>query len=476
MFRHMNQRLRFRGKTFRQKALVRFMALVLVGVSCAVITGTPVSSIAVSEQRAVPKQYKFTNGRWFDGKGFRRDTVYTVNGLLTRVAPDRVDEVIDLHDGFVVPPFGEAHNHNVEGHWNIDRIVERYLHDGVFYVKNPNNIRQLTEQIVFRLNTPDSIDVVFANAGLTSSGGHPAPLYEHHLRTSRYRDIVGEVPPGWFDGRGYVLIDQKTDLETKWTRIVEGKPDFLKVFLVHSEDAGFPRSDAPSPQRKGLEPSLLPGVVDRAHRAGLRVTAHVETAADFRLAVSAGVDEIAHLPGWFVASSEQLDRTRLSEEDARLALQAGVTVVTTTVAMKPHGTGHEHQSEAASHHQVQPAHPSAFSMSPSLWLQGQEVMKHNLALLRRHGVSVAIGSDHAETSLEEALHLHALNLFDNLTLLKLWCEATPRAIFPSRKIGRLVDGYEASFLVLKDNPLARFEAVASIEMRVKQGWRLQTLK
>lgn len=81
-------------------------------------------------------------------------------------------------------------------------------------------------------------------------------------------------------------------------------------------------------------------------------------------------------------------------------------------------------------------------------------------------------SDHAATSLSEAMNLLELKIFDNLTLLKMWCETTPATIFPERKIGRLQEGYEASFLVLKKNPLENFEHVATITMRVKQGHRL----
>jgi imidazolonepropionase-like amidohydrolase len=103
-----------------------------------------------------------------------------------------------------------------------------------------------------------------------------------------------------------------------------------------------------------------------------------------------------------------------------------------------------------------------------------EIKIHNLQLLHRHGVTIAIGSDHADTSLAEALHLHALNVFDNLTLLKMWCETTPRAIFPQRKIGSFKEGYEARFLVLDENPIDRFEAVTRINMRFKEGHPLQT--
>ena len=102
----------------------------------------------------------------------------------------------------------------------------------------------------------------------------------------------------------------------------------------------------------------------------------------------------------------------------------------------------------------------------------REIQIDNLRRLQRYGVTLAIGSDHADTSLSEAMNLRELKVFDNLTLLKMWCETTPATIFPHRKIGRLQEGYEARFLVLKKNPLQNFEHVATITMRVKQGHRL----
>ena len=93
----------------------------------------------------------------------------------------------------------------------------------------------------------------------------------------------------------------------------------------------------------------------------------------------------------------------------------------------------------------------------------------NLRTLRQHGVTIAIGSDHATTSVAEALHLHTLQVFDNLTLLKMWCETTPRTIFPRRNIGSLADGHEARFLVLQGNPIERFEETTRFTMRFKQG-------
>lgn len=415
------------------------------------------------------KHYELVNGRWFDGREFQDATFYTIDGRLTKTKPAVVDERIDLKGGFVVPPFGEAHNHNVEGPWNLDAVVARYLHDGVFYVKNPNSIREFTAQIAPRINRPAGIEVVFANAGLTSSGGHPVPLYEHVLRESRYRAVIGEVPAGWFNDRGYVVIDREADIQNKWSRIVAGKPDLLKIYLVHSEEIERHRDAGGSHVRKGLDPGLVPGIVAQAHRAGLRVSAHVETAADFRLALSAGVDEMAHVPGWFLEPTDQDLGMMLTEEDARLAAKAGVIVTTTTVAMKPAEGGH---GQHAPHHDAHGTHSQgghALSMDSTLWQRAKAVQRHNIGLLHRHAVKLAIGSDHAETSLAEALHLHELGIFDNLTLLKRWCEDTPRSIFPDRKIGSLKEGFEASLLVLRANPLERFEAVTKIDFRMKQG-------
>jgi imidazolonepropionase-like amidohydrolase len=49
------------------------------------------------------------------------------------------------------------------------------------------------------------------------------------------------------------------------------------------------------------------------------------------------------------------------------------------------------------------------------------------------------------------------------------CENTAATIFPGRKIGRLEDGYEASFLVLDGDPLADFGNTGRIAMRFKEG-------
>jgi imidazolonepropionase-like amidohydrolase len=222
--------------------------------------------------------------------------------------------------------------------------------------------------------------------------------------------------------------------------------DFLKTFLLYTKEFERRRDSPEFFGRRGLDPALLPRLVEKAHRDGLRVTTHVETPADFHHAVAAGVDEVAHLPGYVVPRSRQPAGYLISEQDARLAGRRGMVVVTT--------------SSLAQQREKDPERLKAI----------QDLQVRNLRLLQRYGVPISLGSDDSSlTARTEALYLQAVGAFDNRTLLRLWCETTPRAIFPGRRIGRLQPGFEASFLVLAGDPVAEFSNVTRIRMRFKQG-------
>ncbi|HYP00108.1 MAG TPA: amidohydrolase family protein [Pyrinomonadaceae bacterium] len=410
------------------------------------VCGQPCEGAAARRQT-----YEFVNGRWFDGQKFVARKFYAVGVRLTSRKPARVDSVIDLAGKYVVPPFGEAHNHNVEwrGEEAFTRTRRMYLEAGVFYVKNPNNLPRARAPLLGRINIPTSIDVVFANGGLTATGGHPLGVVRRNLER-------GGMTKEDAEGAFYFAIDNLADLERKWETITAGRPDFIKTYLQYSEEYAKRRDDESYIDWRGLDPSLLPAIVRRAHRAGLRVSTHVETATDFHHAVVAGVDEINHMPGfrpekddW--AKFQDSARYKISETDARLAARKRVVVVTTLVSAIDRAL-EKREGEAA--------------VSDAL----RSLLVHNLQTLNRHGVRIAIGSDsYRQTSQVEALNLHRLKVFDNLTLLKMWCETTARAIFPNRRIGHLKEGYEASFLVLNADPLEDFNNVRKIDMRVKQG-------
>ena len=95
-----------------------------------------------------PPNTALINGMWFDGKTFEARTVYSVDGRFTAKKPDHVDHTLDLAGTYIVPPFGESHNHNIgTGVEDRDRrAIRKYLADGVFYVKIQGNL-PLTEEM-----------------------------------------------------------------------------------------------------------------------------------------------------------------------------------------------------------------------------------------------------------------------------------------------------------------------------------------
>jgi len=396
--------------------------------------------------------YEFANGNWFDGQRFGQRTFYSVAGVLSSKRPSRIDRVFDLNGKYVVPPFGEAHNHNLD--WSSDerfaRVNKMYLDAGIFYVKNPNSLLRSRQPTLAHINLPNSVDGILSNGGLTGSGGHPIEI------VSPQRGFN----PGDGEGQFYYVIDTVADLERKWPNIKAGQPDFIKTYLIYSEEYAKRKDDKAYDGWKGLDPAVLPEIVRVAHREGLRVSTHVETAIDFHNAVVAGVDEINHLPGFRperndFANYANLARYQLAEADAKLAAQKHIVVVT-TIGEAIDETFNEKQNERDR-------------------LAVRAMLVQNLNVLRKNQAAIAIGSDSfRQTALPEALSLARLQTFDNLTLLKMWCETTAATIFPKRKIGYLKDGYEANFLVLTGNPLADFANVKTIDLRFKRGEPLLT--
>lgn len=406
--------------------------------------------VAQTNQPLPNLTYEFGNGQWFDGQRFVRRKFYSVDGKLTSKKPVRVDKTIDLHGGFVIPPFADAHTHNFDGAWNIAQVIDKYLRDGVFYAKVQTNTRSGANQVSSRVNIPGSVDVSYAHGALTASFGHGVEVYEglavlrkpgastpeevQKIRASKLRE-----------NDAYYIVDNADDLEKKWQKILDGKPDFLKIYLLTSEEYEMRRDRTDTVGDRGLNPALVPMIVKKAHAAGLRVSAHVDSLTDYRIAIEAGVDEMAHLPGYYVGLDDNADKHKLTPKVARETARRKIWVIPAPIA---YGDW----------------------MGKAVREKTDGVLKHNLSLLKTAKARIAFGSDrYGNTPLDDVLYLSTLGVFSNLEMLKIWTEDTPQTIFPNRKIGKLREGYEASFLVLEGNPIDDFDQIKNIRHRLKQG-------
>lgn len=382
---------------------------------------------------------EFHNGQWFDGEGFASGTRYVVDGVITHARPTRVTRREDLGGRWVVPAFAEAHNHNLQNAWGANRSRGMYLRDGVFYAAMMCGDSDSNQAVRDTLSGQDAPHVVFT-ACISSSDGHPLGMA---LRS--YRETDPEIGADAIHDRSYVVMDTPADVEAKWQLVEAARPDLVKAILVHSEDAAR-RGDPEFYGVNGLTPDVLPVLVQRAHAEGLRVAAHTESAADFAVAVAAGVDIVAHLPGYNFWPGKDASDYRIDDATIAAAAERGVVVIPT-----------------ASIVDASPRDPETLAAIRTTQLD-------NLSRLKAAGVAIAIGSDRfGATSIVEYDYLLATDLFSRGELLRMLSVDTPRLLLPDAAVGCVDEGCIASFVALDADPLAVDDAIHGVVTRVISG-------
>lgn len=383
-----------------------------------------------------PPVLAFEGGLWFDGAQFRPATWYAVNGRFTAQRPDRIDATIHLDGRYVLPPFAEAHNHDVQNNHTAGWAVDKNLGQGVFYsvqmCSRPDDVAGFGGV----MNRPGTLDVLWTGACITSPDGHPLGL-----AMQESSDPPEELRRMW------EVVDTLPDVERVWARVAERKPELVKLILVNSEHFAENRQRPDFFGLNGLDPALVAPLVERAHKAGIRVAVHVDSAADFATAVAAGADIIAHLPGYRLAPDMKPEGYRISDAAIAEAARRGTVVIPTAVA-------------ARFFLQRKPEHTAAL----------QAIQADNLRRLRAAGVRLILGSDDfTGTVVDEVLYLDALGVMPRPELLRRATMDTPQALFPGRAIGGFGEGMEASLIAFDADPLADPGVLRTPSVRIKQG-------
>jgi cytosine/adenosine deaminase-related metal-dependent hydrolase len=393
----------------------------------------------------------FVNGLWFNGTGFEKADWYAVDGVLTH-RPVKAAETVDLHGGYVVPPYGDAHEHNFDSVEGTRTVAANYLRDGIFYAQGmTDNPEGAAATIAAGLvDTPTTPDVTYAHGGLTGVNGHPKEVYEslangfYYPQTDAQRKLVIEGHKR--AGKAYWEVPDAASLQAQWPAILASKPDQIKVFLASADH--FKQATADDPQLgKGIDPALVKPIVQLAHAAGLRVFVHVDTAYDFHVALLAGADGMAHLPGYGISAKDDASLYRIPDADIALTAKQHVVVIATASIADGYG-------------------------SPEDLAARRQLSKDNLGRMKAAGVTVLLGSDrYGSDSVKEADYLQSLGVWTNAEMLRMWSVETPQSIFPKREIGEFEGGFQASLLVLDGDPTKDWTAVHRITDRWKQGRR-----
>ena len=109
---------------------------------------------ATSGAEPAAQRTAYVNARIFDGDRFAQGAVVTEGDRIVDADPSTASQRIDLEGGYVVPPFCEAHNHNLGRPHGNEASIARYLREGIFYVGVLSNLPAITNPIRHTYNTP----------------------------------------------------------------------------------------------------------------------------------------------------------------------------------------------------------------------------------------------------------------------------------------------------------------------------------
>jgi hypothetical protein len=390
-------------------------------------------------QASAPLSWELKNARWFDGRAIQRGNLYVENGVFVAKKPPKVNRKMDMRGQVLIGPLAEAHNHNLQTAWGWGQFADKYIDEGVFYAAmlcgDPASVADVKPLTA----SPAAPDVSFVTACITSSDGYPlaAVLPEPTREAAVAQQQI-------------VLVDSPEQATQQWPAIKARGGTWLRLVLAHSERPEL-RQLTEHFGRLGLTPETAAALTRLAHADGRKVVAHVETAADFDAALAAGVDVIAHLPGYANMLDEAPEHFAITEAAAAQAARQHTAVITTTAAT------------------------ALFKLDGAPLAALRDVQRANLARLQAAGVQLLVGSDVFIGTTRAELHaLDELGI-DHATLLRLATIDTPRALFPGRKLGCFEPGCEASFLVLGGDPIADLSQVDMPMLRVKQGRLLTRL-
>jgi imidazolonepropionase-like amidohydrolase len=406
----------------------------------------------------------FKNGFWYNGKTFVANSFYAINGTLAKQTKNKVDTIYDLKNKYIMPLLVDAHTHNLDGKAAFKEKAQSYIDEGVGYVGVLTNYNNGSKEVRPLINKAGSLDVKYTNAGFTCTLGHPFLSYEPYAMglynwwqdTNNLKKIkVSRIA----EKKAYYFTDNKSDVDKVWDSFLKTKPDMVKIFLLDTKNHDALMVNGKMGD-KGLSEDVAAYIVSKAHKVGLRVIAHIETVSDLKIGLKIGVDIFAHMPNYnynFDAATE-LNELNFSKTELLRIKQISPYLIPTLSLNTANSTVYESSNNYQG------------TLDTIRFYKTIAYQKQALKILKMAGFKLAIGSDvYNQTLAPEYAYWFSNKIFDPEFIIHTMCQTSARLLYPNRKIGQLMEGYEASFITLDENPIDNWKSLQKIDLKIKQG-------
>jgi imidazolonepropionase-like amidohydrolase len=351
--------------------------------------------------------------RVFDGADLYTDyAVSIIRGKVASLRPSRQVRVkhariIDLGDATLLPGFIELHGHLA--FQNVPR--DTVLRHGI------TTVRDVGGPLLAPSGGRGRLRLLTAGPIITVPGGYPIPVFGQ---------------PG--HGHGEVAAPVETPEEARQLvrRLAAGGAAVIKIALEPGGEEGAPWSTGHEPSTPPPWPmpslEIARAVVDEAHRLGKQVSAHVAESKGVALALSAGVDEWAHVP------CEPVSDELLNE-----AVRQGVRILTTL---------------------------DTLSHCPGI--------RGNVSKLAGLGARLFYGAEIAHMEIPwgiDAQELHLMVHLTGMTPLEVFRTATSKAgeVLGLAPLGTLSVGAPADLIAVKGNAFENFKLLESPDLVMSGG-------
>jgi imidazolonepropionase-like amidohydrolase len=390
-------------------------------------------------------------------------------GSASGLRPTPGDVVVDASGKWIVPGYVDAHVHLFDS-GSLYTSPDDY--DLTHLVPHEKERRRIENGIARTLER-------FLCSGVTTVASLGGPRFEVALQKRSGAPRVVAAGP--------FLASFPVGDMTLWTRedpvlVQVTTPDEAreKVREIFEAGVGLVKAGYAGPKPADFEP-ILAALVDEAHQKGLRVAMHAEELAAARMALSAGVDVLAH-----TVSDRVLDEETVSLAK-RVVVITGLShfgsyrdVLEERVEILPIEERCGDPEVIATWDDLaripaaeRPAMPASIRWGSSR--EGRGILLENARRLHRGGVRLAVGTNggNVGTLQGPSFHRELRALAEaGIPLAELLVAATAngaRALGLLGERGTIEPGKAADLLILAQSPLESVEAFAAMERAFAAG-------